>query len=672
MEKGVKSVRRFLSILVLMGLLACMALPAAAEEAKLYALTEENPDLMEALTFEAGKTLSARFYVEIIEGSEAITATDGFSAQPPLMVGEPDEAGNRELSCESAGVYTIRYTAGEAVYSMTVTVAEAAPPSPKDAVIEIENADDLKTILSGWEELKKRLPEDYRGGDVTLLLPAENLGKIGCQVILPEDAVLVFQGADGTKMTGMTAVGTKFRVSDVTCDPGMTLKVMEGEKIKWNVEVPSGTKDIDGKILETTITPLEKATQVSFDAEIIPLSSDGWSFQYTHIEAADKVYVVNNGKLISSNNTFSVTQYGEYFVVEGAPPTVVTKNAETKTVTISKEQSRYLQSVRLATGFKAAKVTDSKGNTVYSSCDSDGVVSFNVKYNTAETYTIQSVSTSKTVSKTTSRKYSTSQDYFLVTPAGFANAMRGFRDNLVTLNCTEAGKKAISLPVDSMAEAAGKGYQVLVKTKGAELTLDAAALKSLVQQARGTTVLLHYTSLNHKTLSTVGQAAVRSHLTRHPNDNADLAFLVTASSDGETIEDLQLGTITLRIPFIVLPGTEETENMTYALQSERLSEARETTVADGYLTTKLLDLTEHMVFQVGEPMETTGETTVPEETTEETTQPETEPETEPAQPPEPEAPAKNEFPWAAIAAAVLLAVCGAAAGFLFLRKRHSH
>ena len=218
-----------------------------------------------------------------------------------------------------------------------------------------------------------------------------------------------------------------------------------------------------------------------------------------------------------------------------------------------------------------------------------------------------------------------------------------------------------------MAEAAEKGYSLLVKTKDAELTLDAAALKSLAQQARGTTVLLRYQSLNHKTLTTVGQASLQSHLSQFPGDSADLAFLVTATSDSETIEDLQKGTVTLKIPFIVLPGTEEMENRVYALQSESLSEARETVVADGYLTTTLLDLTEHMVFQVGEPVETTEETTeATVETTEETIQPETEPET--TAPTEPVETPKKSGGLIIGLGVVLVSLCGVA-GFLFLRKR---
>ena len=306
---------------------------------------------------------------------------------------------------------------------------------------------------------------------------------------------------------------------------------------------------------------------------------------------------------------------------------------------------------------------------------SDGYLSFTLKTPNGDgTYNVKEVT--KTVTKasttttTTKRSYNYKyQDYYLITPQRVTDCMRYAKDNLVTIECKEAGRRSISLPVASMAAAAEKGYSILLKNeKIADITLDAAALKSLAQQAKGTTVLLHYRSLNHKTLTTVGLASVQSHLDQFPNDNADLAFLVTATSDSETIEDLQLGTITLRIPFIVLPGTEEMKNEVYALQSETSADARETTVGDGHLTTRLTDLTEHMVFQIGEPVETTEETTEPTvETTVETTQPETVPETTAA--PEPVEEEKGFPIWIPIVAVLLLGGGGAAAWFLYLRKR---
>lgn len=664
--------RRFLSILMLACLLAGAALPVAAEgsPAQLYAQTGETGNFLTNLSFTAGESLSVRFYAGNAADSSVITDAAGFTAQEGLSIAA-DGSGNCTLSAQNAGTYTLSYLLDETTCSMTVTVtAPAPPPAEETHTIFVTDAEALNAMLSDQEAFDNKLPDSY-SGDVTLALPAVDLGSVVCSVSLPGDGVIIFQGAVGTKMKGLTVASTKFRVADVTCS-GMSLKVMDGEKTVWNVTIPSGTVNLDGRILQTTVTPLEKAVQINFSSDLVPLSGEGWSLVYSHHGGADKVYVVNDGKLIGRESRFSVAKYGAYFVVEGTPPTVATKDASTKTVTISREHSKYLRRVSIGTGFKAAKVTDGRGGAVYSSCDSDGVVTFDLKPDTADTYTIKEVSTVKTVT-TTSRKYTTSQDCFLVTPAGFSNAMRYARENLVTLNCTEAGRKPISLPVASMAAAAEKGFCLLVKTKGAELTLDAAALKSLAQQAGGTTVLLHYRSLNHKTLTTVGQASVRSHLNRYPNDNADLAFLVTATSDSETIEDLQQGTVTLKIPFIVLPGTEGTENRVYALRTESLTEARETTVADGYLTTVLLDLTEHMVFQVGAPAETTAETTeATVETTAQTTQPETEPET--SQPTEPaETPNQGGGLIRALLiglSVMLAAICGVL-GLVFLTNRRS-
>lgn len=357
---------------------------------------------------------------------------------------------------------------------------------------------------------------------------------------------------------------------------------------------------------------------------------------------------------------------GRYAAVSGSYPQL-----QDGKVIIREVDAAFLREVTVDTTYTNAVVK--LGTKQVPSSINNKKLTFQLDKAGTYTVTATTAATTKSTTKTTtttSRSYNYKyQDYYLITPQRVTDCMRYAKDNLVTIECKEAGRRSISLPVASMAAAAEKGYSILLKNeKIADITLDAAALKSMAQQAKGTTVLLHYRSLNHKTLTTVGLASVQSHLDQFPNDNADLAFLVTATSDSETIEDLQLGTITLKIPFIVLPGTEEMKNEVYALQTETAASARETTVADGHLTTKLTDLTEHMVFQIGEPVETTEETTEPTvETTVETTQPETVPETTAA--PEPVEEEKGFPIWIPIVAVLLLGGGGAAAWFLYLRKR---
>ena len=625
------------------------------------------------------------------------------------------------LKATVAGTYTLAYKG----YSITVTV----DPDSK-TTNEVSISKDNLSVLSNQEQFNQLLRDNhYSGsGDLTLLLPTGDLGSVTCNVTLNNGAGLILKGTSGTKMSSLTVAAENVSVDSITFtgSPSIavnasctvskckfnssgdafqlkqghhlalsgntyynnagsfTLRVPGTGKEMWNVTVPKDATEVDGNVFQVTPKSTEKAMEYNFSGDILSLCNDKWGIKYTPDCPYTNCYVVRDGVAIASVTSsqkngipFDITGQ-KYYVVEGILPYVTKVNASTKTVEIDETQSTYLNKVSLACGFAAAKVTDSKGNTVYSYLGSDGKLTFYVKEKTKEKYTITEVSTTKTVTttkattKTTSRSYKyTYQDYYLVTPAGFANGMRYVKDNLVTLDCSQAAKKPISLPVASMAEAAEKGYSLLVKTKDAELTLDAAALKSLAQQARGTTVLLRYQSLNHKTLTTVGQASIQSHLSQFPGDSADLAFLVTATSDSETIEDLQKGTVTLKIPFIVLPGTEEMENRVYALQSESLSEARETAVADGCLTTTLQDLTEHMVFQVGEPVETTGETTeatveTTVETTEETTQPETEPET--TAPAEPVETAKKGGGLIIGLSVVLVILCGVV-GFVFLRKR---
>ena len=423
---------------------------------------------------------------------------------------------------------------------------------------------------------------------------------------------------------------------------------------------------------------------VYFPWDMNTLTEDGWTFDWNFVTADgyNKAFVVYDGENIDStvnvnNNkiTFAVENSGTYTIAKGTLPELVDKDATTKTLKFTPEQTKYLDKFTTTCKFKAVKITDKDGNPVKWEKDSDDNLTIWLKGKSP--YTIKDVSTTtvtKASTTTTKRSYNYKyQDYYLITPQRVTDCMRYAKDNLVTIECKEAGRRSISLPVASMAAAAEKGYSILLKNeKIANITMDPAALKSMAQQAKGTTVLLHYRSLNHKTLTSVGLASVQSHLEQFPNDNADLAFLLTATSDSETIEDLQLGTITLKIPFIVLPGTEELKNEVYALQSETAASARETTVADGHLTTKLMDLTEHMVFQIGEPVETTEETTEPTvETTVETTQPETEPETVPetTAPTEPVEEEKGFPIWIPIVAVLLLGGGGVAAWFLYFRKR---
>ena len=458
----------------------------------------------------------------------------------------------------------------------------------------------------------------------------------------------------------------------------------------WNVVTAATPEEVwltlDATVSNYTDAYEKKCTEIQYaDPGIRSLSSAGWKIYFIPNVTFSTVYAAHEGEQIIGTDLalyqkvenqnvayykFLINDSGKYELVEDDAP--VLKDGK---VVISKSQAEHLRKVIVkCTSYKAAEVTFNN-SSVLSTMSSDGYLSFTLKTPNGDgTYNVKEVT--KTVNKasttapTTRRSYNYKyQDYYLITPQRVTDCMRYAKDNLVTIECKEAGRRSISLPVASMAAAAEKGYSILLKNeKIADITMDAAALKSLAQQAKGTTVLLHYRSLNHKTLTTVGLTSVQSHLDQFPNDNADLAFLLTATSDSETIEDLQLGTITLKIPFIVLPGTEEMKNEVYALQSETAASARETTVGDGHLTTRLTDLTEHMVFQIGEPVETTEETTEPTvETTVETTQPETVPETTLA--PEPEAEEKGFPIWIPIVAVLLLGGGGAAAWFLYLRKR---
>ena len=742
--------RKFLSILMLVCLLCGLALPAGAEgegggstTAKLYAKTGSGEEYLESLTFVTGETLTARFYISNATESAAITSGTFTSDKTGLTIGAPGENGNCALNADVAGDYTVSYVLNGTTYSMTVVVTV-----PTTNTISVPDAATLNSILSEQSAFDAFLTTNhYSGsGDLTLVLPAGDLGSVNCNVTLNNGAGLILKGTSGTKMSSLTIksdnicveritfaregdnnnnisikieeeCSTNFSISDCTFTgkgydfrltqnqnqhvPGISMEgnSFSGGVVKvvlhnnekniigyWNVTTAANPTDVSLTLNATVVNAVDefnkKYTEIQYsDVNIRSLTEAGWKFYFIPNSTFSTAYAAHEGEQIvgeklakyNSENYYKIliNDNGKYVIVEDDAPTL--KDGK---VVISKSQAEHLRKVIVkCTSYKAAEVTFNN-SSVLSTMSSDGYLSFTLKtpngdgtYNVKEvTKTVTKAST--TTTKTTSRSYNYKyQDYYLITPQRVTDCMRYAKDNLVTIECKEAGRRSISLPVASMAAAAEKGYSILLKNeKIADITLDAAALKSLAQQAKGTTVLLHYRSLNHKTLTTVGLASVQSHLDQFPNDNADLAFLVTATSDSETIEDLQLGTITLRIPFIVLPGTEEMKNEVYALQSETAASARETTVADGHLTTKLTDLTEHMVFQIGEPVETTEETTEPTvETTVETTQPETVPETTAA--PEPVEEEKGFPIWIPIVAVLLLGGGGAAAWFLYLRKR---
>lgn len=740
--------RKFLSILMLVCLLCGLALPAGAEgeeptPAQLYVKLNDG-NWSENLNITQGQSVTVLFATENSETAVPITGEIQVSDTAITISGPASEGNSYTLTASSVleGPYTLSYVQNGTTYSMTVTVT-----APTTNTISVPDAATLNSILSEQSAFDAFLTTNhYSGsGDLTLVLPAGDLGSVNCNVTLNNGAGLILKGTSGTKMSSLTIksdnicveritfaregdnnnnisikieeeCSTNFSISDCTFTgkgydfrltqnqnqhvPGISMEgnSFSGGVVKvvlhnnekniigyWNVTTAANPTDVSLTLNATVVNAVDefnkKYTEIQYsDVNIRSLTEAGWKFYFIPNSTFSTAYAAHEGEQIvgeklakyNSENYYKIliNDNGKYVIVEDDAPTL--KDGK---VVISKSQAEHLRKVIVkCTSYKAAEVTFNN-SSVPSTMSSDGYLSFTLKTPNGDgTYNVKEVT--KTVTKasttttTTKRSYNYKyQDYYLITPQRVTDCMRYAKDNLVTIECKEAGRRSISLPVASMAAAAEKGYSILLKNeKIADITLDAAALKSLAQQAKGTTVLLHYRSLNHKTLTTVGLASVQSHLDQFPNDNADLAFLVTATSDSETIEDLQLGTITLRIPFIVLPGTEEMKNEVYALQSETAASARETTVADGHLTTRLTDLTEHMVFQIGEPVETTEETTEPTvETTVETTQPETVPETTAA--PEPVEEEKGFPIWIPIVAVLLLGGGGAAAWFLYLRKR---
>ena len=708
MGKGLKFMKKFLSILMLACLLCGMVLPVAAEE------TCKRTD---GCTLADGHEGLCNALCTKTEGCTQYGGHDGECTLHCAITKNCTKANGHEGLCDAMCDKTVGCLMKGGHTGECVT--ELALGSDADVNAVLKSKDALVSYL------QTTYPDyRYEGGDITLRLPAKDLGSITCNVQLP--GTLTLKGASGKKVESLTIEADNVCVDGVTFSgaPGITLKNVTEctvtncsfSRLPFQLQTDEGGRaprlTVSGNIYtdtefaavydakgsevgkwlaapkakpETVVLDLGvkvnqyiadstlQALDFYVDDSVNSLLDNKWSLNFLVPCTFSSAYTACNGvkgtgvKATTYAGYYKVGVFdaGQYAVISGAYPKIVNGNVEVRAV-----DAEYLRTITVDTTLSGATVTY-KSKQVPASINSKKLTFF---LNGAGTYKVSSATTKTTTTKTTSRSYNYKyQDYYLITPQRVTDCMRYAKDNLVTIECKETGRRSISLPVASMAAAAEKGYSILLKNeKIADITIDAAALKSMAQQAKGTTVLLHYRSLNHKTLTTVGQASVQSHLDQFPNDNADLAFLLTATSDSETIEDLQLGTITLKIPFIVLPGTEDMENVVYALQAETSAAPRETTVADGHLTTRLTDLTEHMVFQVGEPVETTEETTEPTvETTVETTQPETEPETVPETTLAPE-PEKDEggFPvWIPIVVVLLLAGGGAAAWFLYFRKR---
>lgn len=589
-------------------------------------------------------------------------------------------------------------------------------------------AEELGNLAKTPEEVLTYLnSKGYTGGALTITLPSGSIGDVICNAQLPGGATLTLQGA-GTTVTGLTIANPKTVVSGITFDgeTGMTLTADGGfcmvSSCTFNstkqafcfdvsnssnvprLELAGNTfqnrkvlvKENGAEVGTWSFTPKgtgaatlgfgvqvkanTETTEITFTGDTVSAAENGWSFQFSTSCNYSSAYYLYGGTLYIGTSfptslnldktaatlSLSNPQPGVYTCVSGSAPAVEETDGSTRTIVISADQNAYIGSVEMKAPFKAVSINNGR---VYSLLDSKGILRFPV--DASGTYSIKEVKLPQDkTTKVETRLYTIStKDVFPIFHVNFMYTLRRTEDGNVQINCTDAGRRPISIPVESLEAACAENMTVTLNAKSFSLLLDTAAMKSLAQQAKGDRVVLQYRSLNHKTLSSVGLSSVNSHLARYPGHVADLAFLVSATSDDEPIEDLQMGTVTLTIPFLVLPGTEEYPSECYALTTEADSTARKTEVKDGYLTTVLTDLTEHMVFLAKpEPVPETTEATEPE--TEATEAPTEAPTTEPTLPTEPAPPRESrDFPlWLPILI-VVLASGNVAAWFLFFQKR---
>lgn len=174
--------RKFFSILMLICLLWGMVLPARAEgeTAQLYAQTGDGADYRTRLTFEAGETLSARFYTAA--AAENLIDAGTFTADKTgLTIGEPGTGGNCVLSSKIPDTYTVSYEEGGITYCMEVAVTV---PAAATNTITVPDAATLSTILSDQAEFDAFLTANHysKTGDLTLVLPVGDIDSVTCSV----------------------------------------------------------------------------------------------------------------------------------------------------------------------------------------------------------------------------------------------------------------------------------------------------------------------------------------------------------------------------------------------------------------------------------------------------------------------------------------------------------
>ena len=205
MGRGLISMRKFFSILMLICLLWGMVLPARAEgeTAQLYAQTGDGTDYRTSLTFEAGETLSARFYTAA--AAENLIDAGTFTADKTgLTIGEPGTGGNCVLSSKIPDTYTVSYEEGGITYCMEVAVTV---PAAATNTITVPDAATLSTILSDQAEFDAFLTANHysKTGDLTLVLPVGDIDSVTCRVQLSNGAKLILKGASnkGTRITAM-------------------------------------------------------------------------------------------------------------------------------------------------------------------------------------------------------------------------------------------------------------------------------------------------------------------------------------------------------------------------------------------------------------------------------------------------------------------------------------
>lgn len=164
----------------------------------------------------------------------------------------------------------------------------------------------------------------------------------------------------------------------------------------------------------------------------------------------------------------------------------------------------------------------------------------------------------------------------------------------------------IELPKDALETVVKKEVSLTIELTEAHVTLDEKALEAVAGQANGQTVSLEFTEIKEAKLNNAQKKVIQDELDNKIGQKHVFTFSCALTSDNQEIHDFHGGIATVRIPFVIQPGTRGEDHAVFYLSPDGSIERVEAVYEDGYLVVKLTHFSEYVVFHM--PEEVTMET----------------------------------------------------------------